>query len=331
MQDDLTLHRLKLRELRILLAVTQAGSMAKAATQLAISQPAVSRAIADMEATLGVSLLNRSSQGVEPTPYGRALIKRGVAVFDELRQGVKEIEFIADPTAGDVRIACSELVSGGILPAIIDRLLLRYPRVKLHVFETASVVMDCPELQERKVDVRLALLLRPLEGELVREFDTEILYNDQICLAVGSASPWARRRKINLAELVDEPWVTPSFAHPGGVAIMEAFHAHGLAPPQISVTTTSLGLRNFLSISGRFIVALPRSIVELYADQFALKRLPIEFPTQTSYAIVTLKNRTLSPAVERFIECAREVTKSKISGVGSVPARLRSRAKRTTL
>jgi len=84
-QDQHIMHRLKLRELRILLAVTQAGSMAKAATQLAISQPAVSRAIADMEAALGVSLLNRSSQGVEPTPYGHALIKRAVAVFDELR------------------------------------------------------------------------------------------------------------------------------------------------------------------------------------------------------------------------------------------------------
>ena len=85
MRDDVIVHRLKLRDLRILLAVTQAGSMAKAATLLATSQPAVSRAIADMEATLGVALLERSSQGVQPTPYGDALIKRGVAVFDELR------------------------------------------------------------------------------------------------------------------------------------------------------------------------------------------------------------------------------------------------------
>jgi DNA-binding transcriptional LysR family regulator len=130
--------------------------------------------------------------------------------------------------------------------------------------------------------------------------------------------------------LVDEPWVAPSFAHPGGVAIREAFYAHGLPPPRISVTTTSLGLRNFLSMSGRFIVALPRSIVELYADRFALKRLPIEFPTQMSYAIVTLKNRMLSPAVERFVECTREVTKSRAPPVSSVPARHRSKAKRTT-
>ena len=83
------------------LAVADAGSMAKAATRLAISQPAISRAIADMEHTLGVRLLDRSPQGVEPTQYGQALLKRGLAVFDELKQGVQDIEFLSDPGAGE--------------------------------------------------------------------------------------------------------------------------------------------------------------------------------------------------------------------------------------
>jgi DNA-binding transcriptional LysR family regulator len=313
-----------LRDLHTLFAIVEHGSMAKAGAHLGKSQSAVSQAVAAMEHAVGVRLLDRTSRGVELTTYGSVLLRRGRAAFDELRSGVNEIECLADPVIGEVRIACGELVSGGLLPAIINRLLLRYPRVKLHVFETASRLMECPELQERKVDVRLAFLSGPLEGEPVSEFDVEVLYKDQICLAVGSASPWARRRKIDLAELLDEPWVAPSFATPGGAAIMEAFHARGLPPPQISVTATSLGLRNFLSMSGRFIVALPLSIVELYADHFALKRLPIEFPTQMSYAIVTLKNRTLSPVVEHFIECAREVVKSKAFRVASVPARFRS-------
>jgi len=319
--------RVTLRDLHTLFAVVQHRSMAKAGAHLGKSQSAVSQAVAAIEHAVGVRLLDRTSRGVEPTAYGSVLLRRGRAAFDELRLGVDEIECLADPITGEVRIACSELAAGGVLPAIIDRLSSLYPRIKLHLFETAGMVMECPELQERKVDVRLGLILRPLEGELESEFDVEILYNDQICLTVGSASPWARRRKIDLAELVDEPWVAPSFAAPGGAAIIEAFNARGLPPPQISVTTTSLGLRNFLSMSGRFIVALPRSIAELYADRFDFKRLPIEFPTQMSFAIVTLKNRTLSPAVERFIECTREVTKSKASRVGAVPARFRSKAK----
>ena len=102
-----TLPRRAVRDLRVLMAVVQSGSMGKTAAEMAMSQPAVSKAIAEMEHTLGVQLLNRTAQGVEPTPYGRALINRGVAAFDELKQGVKEIKFIADPTAGEVRIGGS--------------------------------------------------------------------------------------------------------------------------------------------------------------------------------------------------------------------------------
>src|SRR3977135_1052773 len=89
--------RLTLRDLHILLAVVQRGSMAKAAAELAISQPAVSKAIADMEHTFGLRLLDRSRRGIEPTAYGRALVTRGQAIFDELKHSVEDLAFIADP------------------------------------------------------------------------------------------------------------------------------------------------------------------------------------------------------------------------------------------
>src|SRR5262249_1485796 len=154
-QDDPLVYRLKLRDLRILIAVTRAGSMGKAAAQLAISQPAVSRAIADLEASLGVSLLDRRPQGVEPTPYGRALITRGVAAFDELKQGVKEINFIADPTAGEVRIGGSTAMALGIIAAVIDRLARRHPRVSFH-FVTPEPPTPYPQLRGRHVDLLIA-------------------------------------------------------------------------------------------------------------------------------------------------------------------------------
>src|SRR5262249_17352152 len=97
--------RIKLHDLRVLMSVAERGSMAKAAESLATSQPAISRCIADLEFSLGVRLLDRGPRGVTPTPYGRALITRGIAIFDELKQGVQDIEFLADPTAGGGRIA----------------------------------------------------------------------------------------------------------------------------------------------------------------------------------------------------------------------------------
>lgn len=127
---DRVAHRLKLRDLRLLDAVVRSKSMARAAAQLNLTQPAVSKAVSELEHMLGVRLLDRSRQGIEPTPHGRALLRRGAAIFDELRQGVSELEFLSDPTAGEVRVATSEPIAAGLLPIVIGRLSQRYPRFR---------------------------------------------------------------------------------------------------------------------------------------------------------------------------------------------------------
>src|ERR1700755_1841287 len=113
--------RVKLRDLHIVLAVADAGSMTRAAEELAVSYPVVSKTISDLEHTLGVRLFERSISGVEPTHYGRALLKSGVAVFDEMRKGLQEIEFIRQPDAGELRIGASIVVDAGLLPVVIEQ------------------------------------------------------------------------------------------------------------------------------------------------------------------------------------------------------------------
>src|SRR5215471_11900196 len=127
--------RVRLRDLHILLAVAQAGSMSRAADRLAISHPVVSKTIADLEHALGVRLLDRTSQGTEPTPYGRALLSCSTIVFDELRRGVQEITFLSDPTVGELRIGSAAPYVDGLVPAVITRLVDRYPEVQLRVTE----------------------------------------------------------------------------------------------------------------------------------------------------------------------------------------------------
>src|SRR5215813_4988210 len=109
--NDRVRRRLKLRDLDILLTVIQTGSMGKAAAALSMPQPAISKSIAHLEHTLSVRLLDRSRQGIEPTTYGRAIVKRGIAVFDELRQGTQDLAFLSDPTTGEIRIGGSEQIN----------------------------------------------------------------------------------------------------------------------------------------------------------------------------------------------------------------------------
>jgi DNA-binding transcriptional LysR family regulator len=302
--------RVRLRDLHILFAVAQQGSMAKAGAHLGMSQSAVSQAIAALEGALKVRLLDRTSRGVELTMYGTALMRRGQAAFDELRSGVKDIEFLTDPEVGEVRIACTESIAAGVLPSVIERFSLRYPKVKLHVFQTTTHLIGFAALHERRADVVLTLLPRPYEGDLTEHLQTEVLFHDWICLAAATQSPWARRRKIELADLVDAALISPDADTQGGAAVAEAFRTARLPVPQITVTTFSVHLRNILSMRGRFIAVLPGSILRFNPGLYSLKELPLDVPMpQLPALIVTLKNRTLSAPVERFIGCAREVVR----------------------
>jgi len=301
--DDTAARRLSTRELRTFLAVAQSRSMAKAAKTLATSQPAISKTIADMERALGVRLLDRSPQGVEPTRYGHALVKCGIAVFNELKQGINEIGFLADPTAGELRIACPDPVAAGLVQAVIDRVLLAHPRLTFHI-ETALVDR---QLRERNVELAVNRLSDAAVGE---DLNIEILYHDSLAIVAGTNNPWIGKRKVRLADLVDEPWVLPKSDGPMWSHLIRAFHANGLKPPRVVVTTGSYHMRFSLLATGRFLSVRPSMALKFQAKQAPLKALPIDLPmTLGPIAILTLRNRTLSPVARLFIEHTRAVVK----------------------
>lgn len=299
--------RVRLRDLHILSAVVRWGSMAKAASHLAMSQSAVSEAVASLEDALRVRLLDRNPQGIAPTIYADALLKRGHAVFDELRQGIRDIEFLAEPTKGEVRIACPELLSAGLLPDTIDRLSRRHPKIVVRVAQMDTTTLEFRELQERRVDLMLARVSKAFADD---DLNVEVLLHDPHFVVAGARSPWARRRKVALADLVNEPWIFPPNQAVMAL-IREAFEVHRLAMPPERVTAASILLRYQLLATGRFLTMLPRSVLRSTAKQWSLKALPIDLRIKPwPIVIVTLKNRTLSPVVELFLEHLRAVAKS---------------------
>jgi len=301
--------RLKLRDLHILLVVVQRGSMAKAAAELAISQPAVSRAIADMEHALGLRLLDRGRNGIEATLYGRVLIKRAVTIFDELTQGLEELEFLADPTVGQLRIGCSESVAAGLLPAVIDRFARRHPGIRVNVAQTVLSTTHYRALRERSIDLLLGWIPTSFAEE---DLAVESVLNDPRVVVAGRQSKWARVSKLSLADLADEVWILPTPDTFPGSATADLFRESGLGVPRAPLMTLSLHLCSRLAATGRFVTLLPSSIVQFGARDLSLKVLPVKLPrtSAVSVAIVTLKNRTLSPAAGIFIEWVRQVSKS---------------------
>src|SRR5216683_845469 len=150
--------RVKLRDLHTVLVVAEAGSMTRAAEALAVSYPVVSKTISELEHTLGVKLFDRSISGVEPTHYGRALLKSGLAVFDEMRRGLQQIEFIKQPDAGELRIGSSIVTDAGLLPAIIERFSQDFPRAAVDVLPENIAIQQYDNLRDRKVELVLGRL-----------------------------------------------------------------------------------------------------------------------------------------------------------------------------
>jgi len=298
--------RLKLRDLDIFLAVVEMGSMGKAAKHLAVSQPVVSRAIAHLERELGVRLLDRTPQGVEPTVYGQTVLNRGLAVFDELRGSAKDIGFLLNPTKGELRVGSTQSIAGGLLPAVLDRLSAERPHITFQVKLGDAVLLHYRDLRERNVDLLFGRVVETEEDDV----NVEILFEDRLFVVAGNNNPWTRRRSVTLKDLVHEPWTIPPLDSYAGALVVDAFKASGLATPHITVAGYGIQLQNALLRTGRFLTAFSGSYLRFNGKSLGLKALPIDLPIPARpIGIVTLKNRTVSPLAAVFIECARTLSK----------------------
>ena len=297
--------RISLHDLRVLMLVIQAGSMGKAAKRLATSQPAISRSIGDLENALGVRLLERSPQGIQPTQYGRALLRRGISVFDELTQGIKDIRFLADPTAGDLRIGASIAIAAGFVSTVMDRLCQRYPGLAFQVLATDTATAY-RALMDRQVDLAVLHVIEPIPEE---RFNSEALLSDPHVVVAGAQNPLVRRRRVRLGDLMNERWTLPIADAPYHAVVFEAFRANGLQVPRTVVAST-LPVRGALLATGRYLSMVPRVVLQFPTSNQGLRALKIDLPTTVRpLALITLKNRTLNPVAQLFSDWARETAK----------------------
>jgi DNA-binding transcriptional LysR family regulator len=307
--------RVKLRDLHIALAVADAGSMTRAAEELAVSYPVVSKTISELERTLGVRLFDRSVSGAQPTHYGRALLKSGAAVFDEMRKGLQQIEFIRRPDAGDLRIGSSIVTDAGLLPAIMRRFSQDFPRAVIHVVPENIATQQYDNLRNRNVELVLGRLPSIMtEPDLV----AEPLFDEPNVVVAGSRSRWAKRRNLTLADLIGEPWV---LAQPGSLARSihdEVFRRSGFEHPAATVLTVSLHLYMRLIETGDWLGLVPASVMRFGGQQMRLKILPVHVSSPPApVGFITIRDRTLTPLAERFIDYTRKVAQSTTPGAST--------------
>lgn len=294
---------LKPRDLHIFVAVAESRSMAKAAERLAVSRPVVSRTVSDLERALEVQLLDRTPQGVEPTAYGEALLRHSATIFDGLRQSVEEIHFLSDPGKGCLRIGFSEIPALGLVPMAIDRLVQRFPRMRVET-QQGNVPTVVEHLKARRCELAVVRL-----SGTDPELTAEPLFHESLFVVAGRSNRWAARRRVTLGELIKEPWIlSRQEVLPDGPA-WKAFRAAGVDLPETTVISDSMNLRQGLLRTGRYLTLIPGSALLYGPKHKHINVLPIaidrwDLPT----VVTTLKGRTISPIGNALIAALHELT-----------------------
>lgn len=297
--DERVGRHLTLRDLSILLTAVEAGSMSKAAERLSVSQPAISKTISLLEREVGAQLITRSPRGILPTEHGRALLARSHAAMDELRQAVEEMDVLADAKAGKLRLAANEVALSGLIGTVITDLHARFPGIVFEIVPAYTHAAQIRELEQGNVELVIGQVApSDIDGHL----EVTELFQDQLVVVTGSRNPWTRRGKIELPELMDEPWAFSPLNSVSGQSMELAFRASGLGLPRIMIVSSSMQVLRRLVIDNEFLALFPRSAVR----DVSILPVTVEALWQP-VGILTVRHRTLSPLAKLFIDCAHGV------------------------
>ncbi len=304
--DDRIGRRLRLKDLHTLQTVAEVGSMAKASEHLALSQPAISKAVSEMERILSVPLLDRSARGVELTEFGRLLVERARVIFDEIREGVSDIEHLSDPTRGTVRIGATEPVTG-IVSQIISRLARKYPRIS-HDVMISDLDTLLGALRERTRDVVVTRWTPPPEAD---DLAVQELFKSPLAVMAARDHPLLQRKKLRVGDLMEEKWtLAPSGSFLGRV-VVDLFHRRKLPLPPTIATSMSVNMRLSLVASGGFLTVLPRLMLRYPSHKAWLRALDVDLSDSSQPIVyITLKRRRSGGALRLFEQATIDICKT---------------------
>ncbi len=302
---DTIARRVTLRELRLLLAVARSGSILKAANEIGLTQPALSKCMAELEGTLGVRLFDRTNRGVNPTPHGEILLRRASGVFDELRQAVDELAFMTDGSRGELRIGGTPTMCAGILPRAVVSVLGQRPGFRFQVAEL--------ELEKLAGEVRI----RSLDFGIGREPSTDDgdalsfkrLFDDRLFVVAGAQHPLAARQSVTLDDAALHQWVLPAIEGSMIGQLRNEFRRHKLDLPQPLVRTMSVLVRYELIATNHFLTVMYGSVLRFGNVPRFLRVLPIDLPAGVPVGTFHLKNRTLAPSAILFMQTTEELVR----------------------
>jgi DNA-binding transcriptional LysR family regulator len=309
--------RIKTRQLMLLIAIADEGNIHKAADIVAVSQPAASKLLKDLEDALGVALFKRLPRGMRPTWYGEAMIRHARMAVSTLTHAGKELEALKTGRFGEVIVGAITSPALSLLPQVVAMVAREQPDLRLHlVVESSDVLVE--QLLQNKLDIMIGRLF---EMHDKTNLSYERLSDEPVCAVARPDHPMLSNSALTLQQVEEAPWIVPPT---GGVLRHRfelMFQQAGLGIPRHLIETSSILFMTKMLQESDFIAVVPTEVARYYASYGMVAILPLQLScTMDAFGISLRTDRPLSPAgkiVLRTLKMAASSTYEYLPGTVS--------------
>ncbi|MGD9943804.1 MAG: LysR substrate-binding domain-containing protein [Burkholderiaceae bacterium] len=296
--------RLKLQQMAIFDKVLSSGSLLAASRELHMTQPALTKAIQELEEHFGRPLLIRTRRGVQATEFGRMLHTHCQSLLSDLRLLADDLNAWNAGISGQVIVGTLIAASAQLLPTAVLRMREIAPQVVVEVRVGVNETMF-QALARGELDVVVGLLPAV---EVDPNLEHVALYDETLCAVVGRQHPLATQPQIEPAQLESADWVIPTPASEAIHATAQFFEALGIRPPAHSVESVSLLTNLGLVLQSQMVALMPFSVARQFVRTGLLSILPLGHGSPFGrIGYTTYRGREPTPAGERLLLALREV------------------------
>jgi DNA-binding transcriptional LysR family regulator len=301
--NDAILRRLRGAHIALLIALDDHGSLRKAAQQVSLSQPAITKSLQELEAIFGIALFSRSPRGIVPNDFGRCVIRHARTLRADVGAMRDELASILRGGGGTLAIGA---VMGSLpvwLAPTVKALREAQPDTSIEIWEDNSARL-LAMLDQRLLDLVIG---RPSVSVHPEAYDFIPLEFEDICLVVDGADPLGDATEIRLADVIENPWIVPQTMLPMRAVFEQLLDDEKLSFPRYAMETSSTFATLTLLRTGKGTIGLiPRKVGEYFAAGGLVKILPLDFERRGApYGIATRRGATLTQPVQKFIELCR--------------------------
>lgn len=302
--DRVLRSNLKLRHLQMLVALDQFRHVGRAADFLSVTQPAVSKTLAEIERMFGLPLFDRSTRGTEPTAAGASVVRFARSVLAGYDRTRDEIAAEASGARGRTSVGAMVAATPVLLAQAVEKLKARSRHTTV-LIEEGDLTRLLPKLRLGELDLFVGRL-EP--GYASPDLETEALYDDPMVAVVRPGHPLATKRKPRWADIAGQPCVLPPPWASLRVKLEQQFFAHDLHPPADIVESASfLSQITFLHQRGA-VAFMARTVARHFAEQgmLAVVKVPVEIELPP-VGLIRMRGVEGTPVTQALVGCLREV------------------------